>query len=72
MVGKDYDYKRTLDLISRNKKMISNFSIEEVKAVLTYIERGEYFVTGYIAGMIENGTLLDILKQLDKLYKENN
>ncbi len=64
----DYQYNITIEKIKKSKKKISDFNFEEVKAMLTYIERGERFCDGFIAHLIENGVLLELLRQLKKIY----
>ena len=64
----DYEYNIITDKIEKSNKQIRDFTFEEVKAMLTYINRGERFGDGYIASKIEDGTLLELLKRLKLLY----
>ena len=64
----DYEYNIITDKIEKSNKQIRDFTFEEVKAILTYINRGERFGDGYIASKIEDGTLLELLKRLKLLY----
>lgn len=66
----DYQYNIIMDMIKKNNKKIRDFTFEEVKAMLTYINRGEKFCDGHIASKIEDGTLLELLKRLKLLYTD--
>ena len=46
----------------------SRMTKEEINTALTFILRAEWFCDGTLAGAIEEGDLLEILKRMKKLY----
>ncbi len=63
----DYDYLSHHDAIVASGKAIEEFSLDELKTMFTFINRGERFCDGHIASFVENGDLLRLLKRLQEI-----
>lgn len=71
LLPSNYEYSETVNKIQESNKEIDELSFAEIKTMLTYVKRGEKFCDGHIAHMIEDGTLLKILKRLAFIYNRN-
>lgn len=64
----DYDYQKNLDLMGDlDPGTIGQANIKEIKSILTWCIRGERFVSGHLAGVIESGLICSVLRRLAEL-----
>lgn len=66
-LGPDYKYLEHYDKIKRDNIAIENMTLDELSTMFTFYMRGERFCDGCIAGGVEDGTILRLLKRLYKL-----
>lgn len=64
----DYEYVINQRVIA--DMPVNKMSIDNIKTMLTFINRGERFCDGHIASFVENGYLLELLLRLSELTKE--
>lgn len=64
----DYNYLSHHEAM--NDMPIDKMDIDNIKTMLTFINRGERFCDGHIASFVENGYLLKLLLRLSELTKE--
>lgn len=64
----DYEYIANQRAIANMP--VNKMSIDNIKTMLTFINRGERFCDGHIASFVENGYLLELLLRLSELTKE--
>lgn len=67
LLGSDYEYMNNYEKIKETP--IEQMTIDNIKTMFTFIQRGERFCDGHIAFYIENGCLLKLLLRLDELAK---
>lgn len=65
----DYDLKKP-EIILKDMVLIKSASLEEIKALLTFCNRGERFCDGHIASMFENGVIKSIINRLKTISNE--
>jgi hypothetical protein len=64
----DYDYDPgSVGKMIRDPHKIAHATLPEIKSMLTWCVRGERFVTGHWASVIEDGNIRDILLRLQDL-----
>ncbi len=63
----DYDYLSHYEAM--NNMPIDKMNIDNIKTMLTFINRGERFCDGHIASFVEDGCLLRLLQRLSELTK---
>ena len=65
----DYDYPKNHEKIA--DKPIEEMDLKDLSTMYTFIQRGERFCDGHIAGFIEDGTLLKLFtRHIELLTKE--
>lgn len=64
----DYEYLKNHEALKNMP--INKMSIDNIRTMLTFINRGERFCDGHIALFVENGCLLELLLRLSELTKE--
>lgn len=72
LMSPDYKYNKTTDYIQEKKLKIYELNTNEVRAMLTYIQRGEHFCDGFIVDNIYDKTILKLLiriKKINEYYK---
>ena len=57
----DYDYLEHHDLLEN--KPIASMNLDDIATMYTFIQRGERFCDGHIAGFIEDGTLYMLIQR---------
>ena len=63
----DYEYLSHHDALMESGKAIEEYTLEELRTMFTFINRGERFCDGHIATFVENGVLLRLLKRLKEI-----
>jgi hypothetical protein len=67
----DYRYEpRQAHAMLRDDEFITTASLDELKTMLTYCVRGERFVDGHWAHMLESGRIVALLRRLAALRNE--
>lgn len=69
-LGFDNDY--LLKHEELEDKNIYDMNLDDLRAMYTFIERGERFCDGCIAEYVENGTLLELTKRESILLENTN
>lgn len=67
-INHDYEYQANYKNLEGVD--ISNYTLKNIKTHLTYIERGERFCDGFIAGNIQNGTLQKLIERYLEILEE--
>lgn len=66
----DYDYLKKVNVdLMKEKDVILNSSLEEMKSVITWCVRGERFSAGHWNTVLKNGIVFAVLERL-KILKE--
>jgi len=68
----DYEYKplEAYEMLS-DDRFIATASLDDIKTMLTYCVRGERFMDGHWAHMLESGRIVALLRRLAMLRKES-
>ena len=67
----DTDYLAHKEKIDEKKVEPEEMSPEEIRTMLTWFARGERFCDGFLAGEVNDGTVLRVLRRLDELTEPN-
>ena len=70
LITPDYNYDSTVEYIKVKKIPPENLNFRELRAMITWIDRGEHFCDGHIASCIKDGLLLKVMLRLKELYKK--
>jgi len=70
LVSPDYNYDSTVEYIEAKTIPPEKLNFRELRAMITWIDRGEHFCDGHIASCIQSGFVLKLMLRLKELYKE--
>ena len=65
----NYDRRQAHGMLS-DDDLIATASLDQIKTMLTYCVRGERFVDGHWAHMLESGRIVALLRRLAELREE--
>ncbi|PPD29116.1 MAG: hypothetical protein CTY19_17850 [Methylomonas sp.] len=69
----DYDYSsKNVENVIHDPQRIARATLEDIKAMLTWSERGERFGEGHWEGVINEGLVRNILLRLQELQPNGN
>lgn len=68
----DFDYSKTMEMITYEKKQIETLSFDEIRAFITYMAKEENCQTGLFYKHLKNETILRVVKRLKKLISDDD
>jgi len=71
LISPDYSYDSTVKYIESNAIPPENLNFRELRAMITWLDRGEHFCDGHIASCIDSGLVLKLMIRLKQLYEED-